>query len=116
MATIDEIYDADELREETDGDLGLLRELVDSFDRDIAKRFVRLREAIQSANHDQVRREGHAIKGGTALFYARAASKTAESIQLMGESGDLSDALTMVDRLESDVRLLRAELDKLFED
>ncbi len=114
MDSTADIYDADELREEIEGDLGLLRELVDSFDRDTAGRMVRLRSAIQTGDVDLVRREGHALKGGTGLFYARTASATAASIEEMGITGDLSNARVAVDRLEREIGILRAELDKLF--
>ncbi len=107
------ILDEDALLEECDNDTGLIRRMVEIFDRDSRARLPRLSEAVRSGNAEVVKQEAHALKGGIGTFYAKAAYETAYALETMGSVGNLSQAEATLRTLERQLQSLRQKLDEL---
>jgi two-component system, sensor histidine kinase and response regulator len=110
------ILDEAALLEECDNDKGMLRRMVEIFDRDARERLPRLREAVRTGAAVTVNQEAHALKGGIGTFYAKAAYDTAYALEKMGADGNLSnDAEATLHTLESQLQSLRQKLDELIQ-
>jgi signal transduction histidine kinase/DNA-binding response OmpR family regulator len=107
------ILDEAALLEECDNDKSMLIRMVEIFDRDARDRLPRLREVVRSGDAEAVKQEAHALKGGIGAFYARAAYDTAYVLEKMGADGNLSNAQTTLQTLESQLQSLRQKLDEL---
>jgi signal transduction histidine kinase/CheY-like chemotaxis protein len=109
------ILDEAALLEECDNDKGLLRRMVEIFDRDAEGRLPRLREAVRSGNAVAVKEEAHALKGGIGTFYAKEAYDTAYALEKMGVDGNLKNAQATLQTLENQLQTLRMRLDELIQ-
>ncbi len=100
---------------DNDNDKGMLRRMVEIFDRDARERLPRLREAVRTGAAAAVNQEAHALKGGIGTFYAKAAYNTAYELEKMGADGNLSTAQATLHTLESQLQSLRRKLDELIQ-
>lgn len=111
----DEVLDQAALLEECDDDMDFLTHMVEIFDRDRTARLQRLSEAIAAGDCETVMNEAHALKGGVGVLSGRASFETAKSLEMMGRSQDLSDAVATLQKLESDLEDLRRALGELLQ-
>jgi signal transduction histidine kinase/CheY-like chemotaxis protein/HPt (histidine-containing phosphotransfer) domain-containing protein len=109
------ILDEEALLEECDNDKGMLRRMVEIFDRDARDRLPRLREAVKTGAAVTVKEEAHALKGGIGTFYATAAYDTAYDLEKMGGDGNLTSAAATLQTLERQLQTLRKRLDELIQ-
>jgi signal transduction histidine kinase/CheY-like chemotaxis protein/HPt (histidine-containing phosphotransfer) domain-containing protein len=109
------ILDEEALLEECDNDKGMLRRMVEIFDRDARERLPRLREAVKTGDAVTVKQEAHALKGGIGTFYAKEAYDTAYDLERMGGDGKLTNAQATLQTLESQLQTLRKRLDELIQ-
>jgi two-component system sensor histidine kinase/response regulator len=109
----DAIFDKDELVEECEGDMQALARWVEIFDRDYRDRMPRLQAAVQAGDCDAMMKEAHALKGGIATFFAKAAYDTAYRLELMGRNAEPAKAEATFQQLSSEIQSLRDELGKL---
>jgi CheY-like chemotaxis protein/HPt (histidine-containing phosphotransfer) domain-containing protein len=73
-----------------DGDLELLREIVELFLRDHPGRLAEIRHAIALGDNNALVRTAHALKGSVGNFAAKDAAETARQLEMMGRNGELS--------------------------
>ncbi len=109
------ILDEAALLEECDNDKGMLRRMVEIYDRDARERLPRLREAVRTGDAATVQQEAHALKGGIGTFYAKAAYDTGYALENMGANGNLTNAEVTLQTLESQLQSLRQRLDELIQ-
>jgi CheY-like chemotaxis protein len=107
------ILDEAALLEECDNDKQMLQRMIEMFDRDASQRLTKLREAARSGNASVLKQEGHALKGGIGIFYARAAYDTAYELEKMGAEGNVTEAEGTLSLLERHLQALRKRLDEL---
>ncbi|MGH7170349.1 MAG: Hpt domain-containing protein, partial [Gemmataceae bacterium] len=107
------ILDEEELMQEYDNDIDVLRRMAEIFERDCKGRLAKLREAIPAGNAKVVKEEAHALKGGVGAFYASAVYDTAFKLETMGAEGNLSEAERTFTALERQLQALRQKLDEL---
>jgi CheY-like chemotaxis protein len=79
---------------------------------DLDKRLPALETALKEGNKDEVRRIGHAIKGGCGMAGARQASRL--GARLEAESDHLDDCAATAQELYTATQLLKRMLDKEF--
>jgi len=105
--------DAAELMERLGGDLEFLPELMSIFRNDYPKQLSAARRAVEENNADGVKRAGHTLKGALANLAATGPCRTAETIEEIGESEDLSQAEPALVRLEQELTHVLASLEAL---
>jgi two-component system sensor histidine kinase/response regulator len=105
--------DEAELMERLGGDLEFLPELMSIFRNDYPKQLSAARRAVEENNADGVKRAGHTLKGALANLAATGPCRTAETIEQIGESEDLSLAEPALARLEEELTHVLASLEAL---
>jgi HPt (histidine-containing phosphotransfer) domain-containing protein len=84
------LFDQAVLLERLDGDLELLREVVQIFAGDAPRLLGELHEALDQGDADRVGRVAHTLKGSLALFGAHAATGAARELEMLGRNGNLA--------------------------
>ena len=105
-----ETFDCHELMKSVDDDLEALTEFVDLFVEMTPRSLTAVREAIERNDARALHRASHYMKGTLLSFYAPAAVQSALSLEVMGKEDRISEADSMFENLERDVKSLQAEL------
>lgn len=85
------------------GDAGLLRELAELFIQSCPKMLEDIRDAVQKRDAKALERAAHSLKGCVGNFFSHGARETAQRLELLGKSGDLSGAEELARILEEQV-------------
>jgi two-component system, sensor histidine kinase and response regulator len=93
-----------------EGDTELLGELVELFLQDYPQLLDSLRDAIGENDSTTVKRAAHTIKGALLNFGAKRAADAALELEAAGKQGDLCDARSLCERLESQLNAIRPTL------
>jgi len=96
-----------------DGDLGLLQEMAETFLADYPPRLAELQVAIATGDSQALMRAAHSLKGGVASFAAKPTYEAALRLEMMGHSGDLSQARDAYAALEAELARLIGFLARL---
>jgi CheY-like chemotaxis protein len=88
----DQVLNKAALLARVDGDLELLRELVELFLRDHPRRLDEIRQAVALGRNDDLVRAAHALKGSVGNFAAKDAVEAARRLEMMGHNGELTDS------------------------
>jgi signal transduction histidine kinase/CheY-like chemotaxis protein/HPt (histidine-containing phosphotransfer) domain-containing protein len=102
--------DRDELMKRIDGDLGLLKKMVDPFVAECPRILGTLRVAIGRQDCPAVERAAHYIKGSVGNFCARSPFDAAFRLERMARSGDLTGAQESYADLEEGLERLKRRL------
>jgi signal transduction histidine kinase/CheY-like chemotaxis protein/HPt (histidine-containing phosphotransfer) domain-containing protein len=86
----------------------LIREIVPLFVEDKKKRLPKLAEAIRAGHAEDVKLQAHALNGGSGNIGAMRLSKAAFELEKKASQGDLSDAETLLNRLETEFAAFEA--------
>jgi HPt (histidine-containing phosphotransfer) domain-containing protein len=92
-------YDADTLAEKADGDLALIRCIVQILLEDYPRQLDTLRSALARGDLDRLFSISHSIKGAVAHFGAARATAAAMRVETCCRRGDLSTIPIRVDDL-----------------
>lgn len=92
--------------EEFDGNREFLMGLLERFLENVRFQLGTIREALDRADAEILRREAHAIKGGAANLAASELSSAAGELEKTARSGSLGEAFEEVARLETAYRRL----------
>lgn len=93
------------------GDEDLLREIAELCLEEYPKLLREIREAIAGHRAKDLERGAHSLKGVVANFAAEAARQAAFTLELMGRSGNLTDAPAALTALELELAGLHAALE-----
>ena len=93
-----------------EGDVELLKQLVDLFQEDSARLLRDIRAALDRRDAQALRRSAHALKGSVGNFAASSAFDAALKAELLVHDGELTGAEEAVRVLESEVEALNVEL------
>lgn len=107
----DAVLDGGQLLEMLGGDIGLLRELVETFDANWPRQLTSLSDAIRAADGPALERAAHTLKGTVGVFGARSAYARALALEQAGRSGSLDETADDLRRLETELHGLQAALD-----
>jgi CheY-like chemotaxis protein len=108
----DEIFDEATAIERVQGDVELLKELVDIFFKEYSHLMPEIRAAIAANDAAGVRRAAHTLKGALGVFGSQAAAEAALRIETIGREGNLSQANELCAALDDAVSRLRPALNK----
>jgi len=98
--------------EEFEGNREFLMGLLERFLETVRSQLGTLREALDRADAEILRREAHAIKGGAANLAAAELSSAAAELEKMAKSGSLGEAPGRLETLEKAYRQLDAFIHK----
>lgn len=96
--------------ERVGGDEELLREIARLFLDECPRLMGHIREAIDAGDTRRLEREAHSLKGSVANFGAEPVVQAALALEVIGRSGNLSDAQEGFRQLSQSVDVLRPEL------
>jgi PAS domain S-box-containing protein len=96
-----------------DGNLDLLRRMVQLFLSDTTKGLAEMRAAIESENADSLAKLAHRVKGAVGNFSSEPASRAALRLETIAREGDLSTAPQAYRELESKLEQLTPESTEL---
>ena len=100
------VIDRVEALERVEGDVDLLRELVEVFLEDVPTRMAEIREALERRDAEGLRSAAHSLKGAAANLSACAVSAAAERLEMAGRNQDFAET-------ESAYAVLVTETDRL---
>jgi HPt (histidine-containing phosphotransfer) domain-containing protein len=103
-------FDEAALRERVEGDMELLREIIELFLEDGPRLIAEVRAAVAAGDAVALKRAAHTLKGAASNFGAGAVVAAALELETMGRTGDLSGAAPVRDRLEAALCALDAAL------
>jgi CheY-like chemotaxis protein len=98
------------LLERVDGDLELLRELVDLFVMDCPRALREIRAAIDEKNCRALNRAAHSFRGAIGNFGPSQAFGAAEELEARAEAQDLSNAAEIYVQLEAAAKQMQVTL------
>lgn len=105
-----EHFDPESLWNRVDGDLGLLRELVELFAAEVPGMLARIEAAIKDGSASELEKASHKIKGSVLQFSAHAAVAIALELEENGRLGSIGGAEALLTRLTQEVDLLQQTL------
>ncbi|MBW2609779.1 MAG: response regulator [Deltaproteobacteria bacterium] len=102
----DEGFDGSDLPKRFDGDNELFKKLLRKLLEEVPLQMEGLKQALESNDASLVEEIGHTIKGGSALLDANSLRDCAFEIEKAGKSCDLNLARTLVQKLESEYKII----------
>ncbi len=94
----------------TDGDIGLLQEVLEAFLEEYPKLLEELEPALKTGNSAVVQRASHTIKGSLRLFGNDRSKELVEQLEGMGATGTLGEAKEILESLKLTLASLRGQL------
>jgi PAS domain S-box-containing protein len=85
---------------QTDEGPDIIQEIGDAFQLDVPPVLEKLREAVQEANFDKLRRGTHALKGSSENLGARYMASLSAELETLAKNGVIEGAAELVTRLE----------------
>jgi CheY-like chemotaxis protein len=107
----DEIFDKAAVLDNIDGDVELLRELVETFFEEYPELLSQIREAIAHGDNTALMRAAHTLKGSVGVFATKPAFEAALKLEMMGRNGDLAHAEEAYAVLEKELERLKMALE-----
>jgi two-component system, sensor histidine kinase and response regulator len=92
---------------QVEGEPDVLKELIGLFLDDVPPQLVALREAVEGGDAHSVERISHTLQGSSGNMGAKRMAAICSELQNLGASGDLSDALGLLERLEEEFDRVR---------
>ncbi|MDM8549975.1 response regulator [Desulfobacterales bacterium HSG2] len=109
-----EIFDPDEFLTRIENDERLGRLLMKSFRNDFGQRMKKMRESLKKNDAEDIKLQAHTIKGASANMAAHTLTQLAYQLEKMGETGDISRAISLVDEIERAFEKVDSRLKKMF--
>lgn len=106
-------FDPESLWERVDGDMELLRELLQVFSEEGPRMLARIEEAVQHGSADDLQRAAHKMKGSVLQFSATAAAAIAFELEEKGKHGSLDGTAPLYTRLKDEIDLLWKSLNAM---
>jgi HPt (histidine-containing phosphotransfer) domain-containing protein len=102
-----------ELIDRLDNDFELFVELVELFEDDSSALLDKIEAAINSREHEILRKAAHTLKGAVANFSAPAAFEAASTLEQTGKNMDLEGAEEQFCTLKSETEAVLSEMKRL---
>jgi HPt (histidine-containing phosphotransfer) domain-containing protein len=114
--TMAPLYDKRAILERVDGDIDLLREVIEMFLTDAPPLIADMRAAVAAGDAGGIKAAAHTLRGAASNFGATAVVECAREVEALAKSGGLANAAALVDRLEGAHRELETALRMLATD
>jgi len=108
-----ERFDPESLWNRVDGDMGLLRELVEVFAEEGPRMLARIDDAIRHGSARELEKASHKMKGSALQFSASAAASVAFELEEKGKCGLVTGAEQLSYQLKQEVELLQKSLNAM---
>lgn len=108
-----ERFDPESLWDRIDGDVELLRELIEVFSEEGPRMMARIEEAIQQGSPSALEKAGHKMKGSVLQFSATAAAAAAAKLEEKGRNGSVDGAEVLVEQLKLEVGHMQKVLNSM---
>jgi two-component system, sensor histidine kinase and response regulator len=105
-----ERFDPETLWNRVDGDLDLLRELVELFTEEAPRMLARIEEAIKHGSASDLEKASHKIKGSVLQFSAHAATAIALELEENARLGSIAGAEELLKKLRHEIDRLQQTL------
>ncbi len=99
IATPDSVLDLNSAMSNLDGDVELLREIVEIFMETSQDQIQSLRDAIRARDVQKVAIDSHGMKGGASNFCAGAFVASALALEMYAKGGSLEEAEPLLDKM-----------------
>lgn len=106
------VFDKKGLMERVLDDEDLVRELIDEFLIEIPQRLEELAKSLESGDSNQIRYQGHTIKGTSGNMGAISLQKVAARIEAAGQADDIETATSLTEQLRQQFDIFVAETSK----
>ena len=106
-------FDPESLWDRVDGDMHLLRELIEVFAEEGPKMLARIEDAVRRGSASDLEKSAHKIKGSALQFSAQAAAAVAFELEEMGRRGSVTGAEPLLHTLRQEIILLQAALNSM---
>ncbi len=103
-------FDRDQAMNTVEGDVELLKEIIDAFLQEHLGLMDDLRKSIANGDSRGVGRAAHTLKGAASTLAATSVTKMTRELEAMGKANEISDAATLYAALEKEMEVLVAEL------
>jgi HPt (histidine-containing phosphotransfer) domain-containing protein len=108
-------FDPESLWDRIDGDLDLLRDLIDIFAKEYPGILLRIESAISRGEGNELQKASHKLKGSVLQFSASSAAAAAANLEDMGKRGSLEGAGACLVKLKSEVGSLMESLNSMIQ-
>ena len=108
-----ERFDPESLWDRVDGDLELLRELVEIFAQEGPRMLAQIQEAIAHGSASDLEKASHKLKGSLLQFSAHGAAAAAHELEEMGSRGAVAGAESLLNKLRNEIDLLEGTLNSM---
>lgn len=108
-----QVFDRTALLNRVDGDEDFLEEIVGLFLTETAKRIDSLKEAARNQDPETLRNEAHSLKGSSANVAAGSLQEAAHQLETAAVTDDLTEADSLIKRIEDEFAKLRGLLGDL---
>jgi len=105
-----ERFDSESLWNRVDGDVALLRELIEVFAVEGPRMLARVDEALLHGSPRELENASHKIKGSVLQFSAGAAAAMALKLEEKGKCGIVAGTEPLVQQLKQEIELLQKSL------
>jgi HPt (histidine-containing phosphotransfer) domain-containing protein len=105
-----ERFDPESLWNRVDGDMDLLRELVDLFAEETPRMLSQIEDAIKHGSASEIEKGSHKIKGSVLQFSARAAAAIALELEENARLGSVEGSEVLLKKLKQEIEVLQATL------
>ncbi len=102
------VFDRSAFLERLDGDEELMEEIVQVFMADFPAQLAMLKDALSQDNAYALERQAHAMRGAAANIEAKTLKSIAFEIETAGNSKDISQADSLIEKLEMEFEELKA--------
>jgi HPt (histidine-containing phosphotransfer) domain-containing protein len=110
-----EAFNLTEALERVEGDMDLLKEMVDLFLEEYPRMIVEIEHALTTSNAQALQNAAHTLKGAVSNFSAYRATEASLTLEKMGRQQNLADTATAFSTLKHELRLLSSALEALKE-
>jgi HPt (histidine-containing phosphotransfer) domain-containing protein len=105
-----ESFDPASLWNRVDGDMDLLRELVELFAQEAPHMLAQIEDAIDHRSASDLEKASHKLKGSVLQFSARAASAIAFELEENAREGSTAGSELLLGKLRQEIDALQATL------
>ena len=99
--------------DEFEKDDAFLKEVIEEFIENVSEQLPVIQQAIHANDYETMRKESHAIKGGSANLTAMALSQKAHDLELAGKNEELFDSMNAFGELKKEFLVLKGFFKKL---
>jgi HPt (histidine-containing phosphotransfer) domain-containing protein len=111
-----ESFDPESLWNRVDGDMELLRELVELFAQEAPRMLAQIEDAIEHRSAVDLEKASHKLKGSVLQFSARAASAVALELEENARQGSTAGSQVLLGKLRQEIDVLQVTLRAMVRD